>query len=517
MRVEVKMRVMLAGFLLAFFQAHSQDPKSIREAHFPSPDTAFTTPAFSTRNDFTNSELLLEFLDKEASAAQGWVRDTIGMSAKGVPIVAVQKGGEGAVRPVRVLMLGGIHGDEPAGTEGLLAMMQQLAPGGPWAHLLDNVVLRVVPMVNPDGMNRQNRYAANGLDLNRDQSKLVNTEMIALKRDFKAFDADVVIDFHEYRPYRADYVDMGTFGVTSPFDVMFMYSGNLNVPEAIRSATESLLVDPARAEMARSGRRHANYFRPVVIRGQREFRSGGTSPRSSVTSFGLASSLAVLMEIRGVGLGRKGFERRVETAMLLAHSYLKSSSASADAIFAARTAARGDLADVVIEAKRSEGPCVVELLDLQSEKVRTFNEVCSDSNDQTPERTRPRPAGYVLLPGQDGAAERLDILGLDLVLLSEDMPGVSCGVYDISEDRPSPDEFEGFHERLLDAVVRDSVLDLPAGSWYVSADQPRYPLTFELLEPEATNGFARFLVLDFPKGGPFPVVRVHEPLNFPQP
>ena len=227
------------GIFFSVSTAQGQDPRSIRERYYPTPDTVFTTPAFETKRDFTNAERMQAFLDREASIAQGWQRDTIGYSAKGIPILALQRGGERADNPIRVLFVGGIHGNEPAGVEGLLAVMQQTGTGGKWADLLENTVLRIVPMVNPDGVNRMNRYAANGRDLNRDQSKLENTEMVSLKRDFHAFDADVVVDFHEYRPYRADYVDMGEFGVTCPFDVMFMYSGNLNVPEAIRTANES--------------------------------------------------------------------------------------------------------------------------------------------------------------------------------------------------------------------------------------------------------------------------------------
>lgn len=505
------------AWLLLPTSLFAQDPKAIREAYFPSPDTVFTTPAFDTKKGFTDSEMLFDFLDREASAAQGWRRDTIGFSAKGEPIVAVQKGGEKADNPIRVLMLGGIHGDEPAGTEGLLTMMQQLAPGGPWEPLLANVTLRVVPMVNPDGMNRLNRYAANGLDLNRDQTKLANPEMIALKRDFQAFDADVVIDFHEYRPYRADYVDMGTFGVTSPFDVMFMYTGNLNVPTSIRTATEQLLVDPARSVMDRAGRRYANYFRPVVTRGQREFRSGGASPRSSVTSFGLASSLAVLMEIRGVGLGRKGFERRVETAYKLAHSFLVSASVNATAICAARAEALADEAPVVIDAERATQPCQVELLDLQSAELQIFSEVCSDNNDQTPTRTRPRPAGYIILPGNDRAVERLGILGLEMQVLTAEVPDVAVDRYAITEDRLSAEEFEGFFERIMKAELERTAMNLPAGCVYVPSQQPRFHLTFELLEPEATNGFVRFRVMDPAAGAAFPVLRLPEPLNLLQP
>lgn len=487
--------------------ATAQDPKSLHDKYFPNPDTTFTTPAFAKKKGFTTSKMLFDFLDANAGAEAGWTRDTIGYSAKGVPIVAVQKGGETATAPIKLLMLGGIHGDEPAGTEGLLAMIQQLGPDGPWEPLLDSVILRIVPMVNPDGMNKLNRYAANGLDLNRDQSKLTNVEMIALKEDFRAFDADIVIDFHEYRPYRADYVDMGEFGVTSPFDVMFMYTGNLNVPEVLRTANETLLVNPAREAMDGLGRRYANYFRPIVTRGVREFRSGGASPRSSVTSFGLANSLSVLLEIRGVGLGRRDFPRRVETAYTLAHSFLQSASLQGPAIQEVRRRATADDAPVVIDAARMEKNCDVILLDLHAAELRSFSEKCSDNNAQYALTTRKRPGGYVLMPEAAAAIERLQILGLESTVLESPLES-PAEAYDFTEDRLSADSFEGFFERIVAAETRDTTVTFPVGSVWFSADQPRFPLTFELLEPEATNGFLRFRVLDPDAGATYPIFRI---------
>jgi hypothetical protein len=499
--------ILLCGFLISASFAKGQDPKAIREVFFPSPDTAFTTPAFATKRDFTDSERLLDFLNREASEAQGWQRDTIGYSAKGIPIVAIERGGEASDRPIRVMFIGGIHGDEPAGIEGLLALSQHLGKDGDWNSLLNNTKLRIVPMVNPDGVNRLDRYAANGRDLNRDQSKLENTEMIALKKDFIAFDADVVVDFHQYRPYRADYVDMGDFGVTSPFDVMFMYTGNLNVPEAIRNASETLLIDPARAVMERTGRRYANYFRPTVIRGKREFRTGAASPRSSVTSFGLSSSLAALMEIRGVGLGRKGFERRVQTALLLAKSFLESSAKFPEEIQRARQAGQSDNSPVVIQSQRKKTVTGVTLLDLNRKALRTFEEEVSDSNNQTATATRAFPGGYVLLASETRASEVLRTLGLELTELKAPL-AAHVQRYNLVSDQLAPKPFEGFFERIVQAETEDTLITIPSGSWWIPANQPRFHLTKELLEPEGSNGFVRYRVIDPKADEAFPVYRI---------
>lgn len=499
--------IVLCGFLGSTSFAEAQDPKAIREVFFPAPDTTFTTPAFATKRDFTNSARLFDFLDREASEAQGWHRDTIGFSAKGTPIIAIERGGEASDNPIRVMFIGGIHGDEPAGIEGLLALSQHLGKEGDWNFLLKNARLRIVPMVNPDGANRLNRYAANGRDLNRDQSKLENAEMIALKSDFTSFDADVVVDFHQYRPYRADYVDMGDFGVTSPFDVMFMYTGNLNVPEAIRNASESLLIDPARVVMDRNGRRYANYFRPSVIRGKREFRTGAASPRSSVTSFGLSSSLAALMEIRGVGLGRKGFERRVQTALLLAKSFLESCDKFPAEIRSARESGQRDTSPVVIQSQRKKTLAEITLLDLNRKALRTFEEEVADSNNQTATAIRAFPGGYVLLASEARAVEVLRTLGLEL---NELLSPLSANVqrYNLVSDRLAPKPFEGFFERIVEAETEDTLITIPAGSYWIAANQPRFHLTKELLEPEGSNGFVRYRVIDPKADEAFPVYRI---------
>ena len=76
-------------------------------------------------------------------------------------------------------------------------------------------------MANIDGYEKQSRYANNGQDLNRDHTKLTNPEMNSIKIAINKFSPDLMVDFHEYKPYRVDFVKFGEYGTTSMFDCMF--------------------------------------------------------------------------------------------------------------------------------------------------------------------------------------------------------------------------------------------------------------------------------------------------------
>nr|WP_243716293.1 DUF2817 domain-containing protein [Actinomadura darangshiensis] len=100
-----------------------------------------------------------------ASGKAGWssarhgVRRTVllGRSVHGRPIVAVELGNPHAAQ--RVLVVGCVHGDEPAGVPVANALAAQAGP--------TNTDLWVVPSFNPDGMAARTRGNAHGVDLNR--------------------------------------------------------------------------------------------------------------------------------------------------------------------------------------------------------------------------------------------------------------------------------------------------------------------------------------------------------------
>ena len=81
----------------------------------------------------------------------------LGRSARGRPILAYELGDPRA--RTKVLVVGCIHGDEPAGT----TVVARLAAGAAIA----GVDLWLVPSINPDGQAARTRQNAHGVDLNR--------------------------------------------------------------------------------------------------------------------------------------------------------------------------------------------------------------------------------------------------------------------------------------------------------------------------------------------------------------
>jgi hypothetical protein len=90
-----------------------------------------------------------------APAAAG--AETFGESVEGRPLEVTRTGDPAA--PVRVLAVGSIHGDEPAG-HAVIARLRRLAPP-------PGVQLWLVRTANPDGVLRGTRQNARGVDLNR--------------------------------------------------------------------------------------------------------------------------------------------------------------------------------------------------------------------------------------------------------------------------------------------------------------------------------------------------------------
>jgi beta-N-acetylhexosaminidase len=80
-----------------------------------------------------------------------------GRSVRGTPIVAVREGDPDA--PVRLLVTGSIHGEEPGGLAVIRQLRRMTPPSG--------VQVWTVRTVNPDGLARGIRQNAHGVDLNR--------------------------------------------------------------------------------------------------------------------------------------------------------------------------------------------------------------------------------------------------------------------------------------------------------------------------------------------------------------
>jgi hypothetical protein len=130
---------------------------------------------------------------------------SIGKTAKGRSIVlAVAHHPEVSLRSTRkLLIIARQHGNEPSGTEAVLALLRHLATteGRPELELLRRVTLLTIPMANPDGASASSRRNSAGVDLNRDWVALSQPETQAIERLYLEWLPDTVMDLHELPAY----------------------------------------------------------------------------------------------------------------------------------------------------------------------------------------------------------------------------------------------------------------------------------------------------------------------------
>ncbi|EXK85124.1 hypothetical protein FOQG_10783 [Fusarium oxysporum f. sp. raphani 54005] len=100
---------------------------------------------------------------------------------------------------VRVWLQGGVHGNEPAGEEGLLALLGKMDAEPEWAlGLLEKLDIIVLPRYNPDGSAYFQRLLATSFDPNRDHTKMASQQTMEVKQLNLKFNAHVHLDCHEY-------------------------------------------------------------------------------------------------------------------------------------------------------------------------------------------------------------------------------------------------------------------------------------------------------------------------------
>lgn len=95
---------------------------------------------------------------------------------------------------IRVFLNAVLHGNEPAGAEALVRMIEELEKN-PSRH--GNVSFDIVPIVNPWGWSRDIRHNRDGRDCNRDFASFRCPESLILKNFLEGKRYDLMIDLHE--------------------------------------------------------------------------------------------------------------------------------------------------------------------------------------------------------------------------------------------------------------------------------------------------------------------------------
>ncbi len=124
----------------------------------------------------------------EALASQGRTVETIG-TVEGHPVHRIRAG---SPQGSRLLLTGGVHGDEPAGVEAVLRFVEEDMDS--W---LGQVAFTAIPCVNPGGYVRGTRENGAGADVNRSFEDDDVPEVQVLKEALEGCRVDAFVDCHE--------------------------------------------------------------------------------------------------------------------------------------------------------------------------------------------------------------------------------------------------------------------------------------------------------------------------------
>lgn len=486
-------------------------------ARFPDPSTRYVTPGLAPeRRAFTTNAELDQWLRNLArtpspNGTQATLLE-LGRSQQGTPIEALVVTRAQGINPdsldathrPTVVLIGQQHGDEPASSEALLVVAQELVQGR-LESLIERLNVIVVPRANPDGAEVGTRATANGIDMNRDHLVLSTPEARALAVLVRDYRPILVLDAHEFTvagPY------LEKFKALQYYDALLDYATPANMPAFITKASKEWYHQPMVKALKTQNLTSEWLYTLSSEPNDVQLSMGDAQVDSARNVNGLKNAVSLVVESRGIGLGHSHIQRRVHTHVTAITSALHSSVERAESLEQVRsfvvrdTSAQACRDQVIVEAGSTPEQRDITMLDPETGADKT---VQVDWNSSLKLRTlvsRPRPCGYWLATSAETAIERLKLLGVQVLRVAEQGSLLADTYHQTGNSAPTPQEAlatlngQTSPQRVQVALVR-SAIDVAAGSYYVPMNQPLAALVVAALEPDTQSSyFAHRLIED---------------------
>ncbi len=480
-------------------------------ARFPDPAIAYSTPGLQPgRTRFSSNTEITDWLSTLADRPSRGVQATvlrIGQSQQGLPLEALLLTRASSPdaptllasgRPT-VLIVAQQHGNEPAGSEAALVVARELAQGL-LEPLLDKINVLIVPRANPDGASANQRATANGIDMNRDHLLLNSPEARALAQLGRDYQPLVVLDAHEYTVV-GRYLQK--FAAIQKFDALLQYAMTANLPEFLTRASEEWVRRPMVAALKSQGLSSEWYYTTSPDADDHVVSMGGTQPDTGRNVNGLKNTVSMLIESRGVGIGRLHIQRRVHTQVTAMVSMLQSTASRAEQLGQLHAYIDREVSSQACNRQASlaivaAGPTSAQYeLTMLNPTTGADKIVSVDWNSALELQTlksRPRPCGYWLSAAATATVDRLQMLGVQ-VLRVVDAGSVLGDLYRATGHSTGirQDARGGITDAqpvtLTEVELVRGLVDTPQGSFYVPLGQPLANLVLAALEPDTQNSY----------------------------
>ncbi len=468
-----------------------------------------TPPAPVVQHGFqrvTTHEELLAYLRQVTSPGVAIRIDSIGATTQGrrIPMAVVLSKGRREEK-LRVLIFCSQHGNEPSGKEAALMLLERIARGA-MKDLLANIDLWLIPSMNPDGNELQQRWNGAGKDLNRDHLIMMQPETRALHAVYDRILPDATLDVHEFQTSGKAWEEAGFYRT---MDEQWGAPTNPNVDVWFRRYGVETMFPAIRAGLEADGFRFYNY---TIVGGPADtMRHSTTNVNDGRQSLASQGSYSFILEGRNGKSFHDDLERRVKGQLSAITHYLEFLGGHAAVIRekvrearAALPAARDSvvlLAEYLFSGEAMPMP-VRTIVGGRDSVIRVLHR-----SMPTPMRRTARPAAYVIPSNQQ---DLIDLMRRHDVTMRTLRRSERKRVEVQTVHRWNTRIFEE-DETLFPEILRTTAeRDFAAGDVIIPLDQRKAILIMLALEPASVWGvvqyepFAGLRVTD----AEFPVYRV---------
>lgn len=275
---------------------------------------------FESRGDdgTTTNDEELAFLDEVAATSPRVAISAVGESSQGRPLHLVRLGhpappaDQVIADGSNVLVVGGQHGNEPAGREMALQLLRDLAftDDPELIDQLSQTAILVLPNANPDGVAANTRRNGQGLDINRDHLNLRTPESQTITDVLREFTPDLTLDAHEGSPRHQP--------EETPW-LRIAWQRNLNVDDQLYDLNVAMVEDYVFPGVQAAGFPDTGHYGSAD--------DGEESSQFLSQSLGLRHGLGLLIESFGGTLAT-----RVDLQLATAHEALRFQRENAEAV-----------------------------------------------------------------------------------------------------------------------------------------------------------------------------------------
>lgn len=465
-------------------------------ARFPAPATRYDTPGLAPeRSQFTTASELASWLQAQASKSLGTGGTRLGLvqpgtSQAGLPLQAlvatradtIQASAIHASGRPTVMLVAGQHGDEPAGTEALLIIARELAPGGLLEPLLKQINIVLVPRANPDAAQAGTRNTVNGTDMALDHLQLDTPEARALATLARDYRPVVIVDLQEYP---AASVFLQKYQAIQRYDALLQYAATPNQNEFVAMAAREWYTQPLRTALSQAGLSSDWYYTTSQNPQDKALSMEGLAPDTLRNASALRNAVGYLVSSRGSDLGRTHIQRRVHTLVTAATRILHATAErtkdliDVQSYMARQTASLACRQSLVIRAQQTREQRTLDMIQPDTGADLPVRVDWDSSLQISPTLSRQRSCGYWLSANAQPAVERLQLLGLQVLKVAESGQVIADSY---NETRSTTQGNPAY------TLTRGAV-QAPVGSFYVSMNQPLAHLAAAALEPDTPYSY----------------------------